>query len=255
MLHKTHFFSLLILLLTLSACSTPKNIEPTSLSGSNLGEIREGEELAKRLLAHSKFSTNQHAISVINKVGEKLIKVVEKEYDTSHYHWEFFLLEDKWKANAFCLPGGKIFVFSGLFPYLDNEDEIALVLSHEMVHALAHHKRKREGGKSFSKVATFINNTASFLNPFSLAFVKQKDMDKNKVLVEQYLYLPYLQSQEYEADLRGLDIMQKAGYNPQAGLTFWSKFPKESRIRPEYISTHPSSQHRLEKIKALIKSK
>jgi len=124
-----------------------------------------------------------------------------------------------------------------------------------MVHALAHHQKKREGGKSLSKVVKFISNTVSFLNPFSLGFVKQKDMEQNKVLVDQYLFLPYVQSQEYQADLRGLNIMKKAGYNPQAGLTFWSKFPKESRIRPEYMSTHPSSRHRLEKIKALIKSK
>jgi len=70
-------------------------------------------------------------------------------------------------------------------------------------------------------------------------------------LVKEFFITPYIQSHEYEADKIGLEIMKKAGYNPRTGISFWSKFPKNSRISPEYSSTHPSAEHRLERIREL----
>ena len=247
------FFSLFLLLLFLQSCSTLSysTSNKNSVNGSHLEEIREGEALAKKLLYHARLSQDTHARETVKKVGERLILALDNKYDTRGYKWEFFLIEDKWRSNAFCLVGGKIFIFSGLFPYFDNEDELAVVLAHEMIHTLEHHQRVKKRRKLLSKLGNFLVSTAVFLNPYSLPFVKKQELEESRKLVDEYLLLPYMQSQEYEADALGLALMKKAGYNPNAGVTFWSKFPKESRIQPEYISTHPSTKHRLEAIKAL----
>ena len=249
------FCSLLLFFIIIVGCSNKSNnYTAHSLSSSQLEEIREGEEMAKKILIRAKFSENQEAIDMVEKVGKRLIEIVDNDYDTTLYQWDFFVIENKWRANAFCLAGGKIFIFSGLFPYIDNEDELALVLAHEMVHALAHHQKKRVRGKKLSDIGKYLASAVIMINPFSLPFVKKMELKESNILVDEFFLLPYVQSHEYEADALGLTLMQKAGYNPHAGLTFWSKFPKESRIKPEYLSTHPSTKNRLKKIKLLIDS-
>lgn len=249
-----NFFSLFIFMIFLLGCTKiPNNYVINQIGSSHLEEIREGEEMAKKILNHAKLSQNEKAIKMVKKVGKRLTDVVDREYNTTFYKWEFFVIDNKWRANAFCLSGGKIFIFSGLFPYINNEDELALVLAHEMVHALAHHQKRREGGKSLSDMGKYLTSAIVLINPFSLPFVKKMDIEHSDGLVDEFLFLPYIQSHEYEADALGIALMKKAGYDPYAGLTFWSKFPKESRIQPEYLSTHPSTKHRLEKIQMLIK--
>jgi len=241
------FFSLVFLVM---GCS-----KQGAVSGSKLysTEIREGENRAKEILSHVKLYDNKESIEKIEKVAKRLIKVVEQEYDTTQYQWRFYIVDEKWRANAFCLPGGKIFIFRGLFPYLSNEDELAVVLSHEMIHALKHHQRYRKETKVLSKIGKAVLSTIVFLNPYSLPFVKEQEEKKTDNLVDEYLFLPYIKSHEYEADILGLKLMQKAGYNAKSALSFWSKFSEESRSKPEYLSTHPSTKHRMEKINDFLK--
>ncbi len=247
-----NFFSLTLLVLLFQSCSQSVPHTTKQMPSTQLDEIREGEALAKKLVHHAKLIKDKNTIQTVKKVANSLILALDKQYDTTYYKWEFFIIEDKWRANAFCLAGGKVFIFSGLFPYLDNEDELALVLAHEMIHVLEHHQKIRKRYKSINKITNFIVSSLIFVNPFSLPFAKKRELKESKKLVEEYTLLPYMQSQEYEADALGLALMKKAGFNPKAGVTFWSKFPQESQIKPEYLSTHPSTKHRLEKINALL---
>lgn len=253
MLIKKIFLSFYFIIL-LSACATKSpDLKLQSFSYSEPSEIREGEELAKKLLYHSKLSTDTHAINMVKKVGKRLVKIVNKEMGSAPYVWEFFVLDKQSKANAFCLPGGKVFVYSGLFPYLENEDELALVLAHEMIHTLAQHQSKRKTRHTISSIGKSVVSVLAFLDPFTLPFVKKKEINHSEALVKKIIYFPYTQSQEYEADALGLELMKKANYNPQAALTFWSKFLQERASKPEYCSTHPSTKHRLKKFHEILK--
>lgn len=252
MLVKKSFFSFCFIILLNSCAMKSPVLELHSFSYSEPSEIREGEELAKKLLYRSKLSSDIYAMTMVNKVGKRLVNVVKDEMGTAPYKWDFFVLEKQSKANAFCLAGGKVFVYSGLFPYLDNEDELALVLAHEMIHTLAHHQVKRKKRRIVSKIGKSLVSIVSFLNPFSLPFVKKKEINHSEALVNELIFFPYTQSQEYEADALGLELMKKAGYNPKAALTFWSKFLKERALKPEYCSTHPSTKHRLERFDEIL---
>lgn len=248
-MHKVFFnylFITFLFSLLFQSCASHRSI--ISTNRTNLSEIREGEERAKEILNHAKLYVDPKAMQKIKNVANKLIAVARHKYDTSNYQWNFYLIDNKWKANAFCLPGGKVFIFTGLLPYLDNEDELAVVLSHEMVHALKHHQKYSKRSKTLAKVGQFILSTLVFINPFSLPFVKKKDMKQSDALVEEHLLLPYIQSHEYEADILGLKLMKEAGFNPHSAIIFWSKFPLKSQIKPEYLSTHPSTKHRLQRI-------
>ena len=242
-----------IFIILFNGCTTKSSLRQShTFSYAEPAEIREGEELAKKLLYRSKLSSDAHAISMVKKVGKKLVEVINQKIGKSPYKWNFFVLEEKNKANAFCLKGGKVFVYSGLFPYVDNEDELALVLAHEMIHALAHHQVKRNNRRTLSTIGKNFVSVLSFLNPFTLPFVKKKEINQSEEFVNEFIFYPYAQSQEYEADALGLDLMTKAGYNAKAALSFWSKFPKESSLKPEYSSTHPSTKHRLERLKKFL---
>ncbi len=215
-------------------------------------EIAVGEKYAKVILNHSKISDNGKFRDMVSSVGKKIANVVNREYHTQNYHWEFHLIERDNKANAFCLPGGKVFVYTGILAYIENDDELAVVMGHEIAHALARHGAEQKTSKKLASVGNkffgFLINMNSETIPVEKVW--QKKITKEFIL-EKFM-LPHSRTHEYEADKIGLVLSSKAGYDPKASLKFWEKFAKESSDKPEYLSTHPIPKHRIEALEKLM---
>ena len=150
--------------------------------------------------------------------------------------WEFIVFESA-TPNAFCLPGGKIAIYSGLFQYIHNDAELAMVVGHEMAHALCRHISEQQEAELF----TGILGTAVELT------LEDKRYHKGYQAASHLgITLPYSRSQEYEADYMGLKIATEAGYDPRGSIKFLEKLGKIPKSEQEYefFSTHPSATNR-----------
>jgi len=245
----------LLLFFTFIGCSkAPITNRNQIITTDKSKELALGKKMSNRILRRTTISKNKKAIDIVNEVGMKIVKVVNQDYNTTNYEWKITVLDDKFKASAVCLPGGRVFIYSGLFPYLDNKDELAVVLGHEIAHALARHKVER---KASSIMSNFSASIIKILIDEDKSILKiQKDREKNRAdeMMKEWVVLPYSRTHEYEADHIGLILSTKAGYNPKAFLSFWRKFPQESIVKPEYSSTHPTPVNRMKKIEALMPS-
>lgn len=160
----------------------------------------------------------------------------------ARWHWEVSLI-DSGQINAFCMPGGKIAFFSGILSKLQlSDDEVAMIMGHEMAHALREHARERMG-KAFATRGALeigaallgLGNTGRYMAGIG----------------EQLLGLVFSRSDEAEADLVGMELAARAGYDPAAGVTLWKKMAAFSRgAPPEFLSTHPSGDSRIRDIEA-----
>ena len=211
----------------------------------------------RELLAQSKLITGTADYQQVVRVGSRLSGAVDDFVKSqglgasaSGYKWEFNLINDDKTLNAFCLPGGKIAVYSGILPVTKDDTGLAVVLSHEIAHALAQHGNERMsqsllvqyGGSKLSEA--FANNPEETKKNLMLAFGLGANVG---------VLLPYSRLQESEADRIGLALMAYAGYDPHQALTFWSRMAAlESGAPPEFLSTHPLSSVRINDIKSEI---
>ncbi len=209
-------------------------------------EMALGLKSAQEVLKTEKISTNPQQNAMVKRVGERIAAVTGQ----NNYAWEFFVIDKDDEPNAFCLPGGKVFVYSGIFKYVSSDDELAAVMGHEIGHALARHGAERMSRGQLTQATGQILGAVmqGRGNPQNTAMVMQAFGIGSQLGV----MLPHSRTQEYEADHIGLVLMAKAGYNPQAALNFWQKFARSGKTPPEYLSTHPAPQHRIEQIKALL---
>ena len=165
------------------------------------------------------------------------------------WNWEFTVFDQPDVPNAWCLPGGKVGVYNGIFPYAKTDGELATVMAHEIGHAVARH-----GGERMSEEMVLAAGSAVLVGS-----VSQQNVEKVKVAYglgsQLFCSLPHSRAQEYEADQIGLVYMARAGYDPREALTFWDRFSKAlsaSGKPPEFLSTHPADANRIAKIKALL---
>lgn len=208
-------------------------------------------------ISRNKLSTDTGKTLMVKDVGGRIQKAVEQyciENNMSDqlngYQWEFNLIEDP-AINAWCMPGGKVVVYTGILKVTQNEAGLATVIGHEVAHAFAKHGAERMtqallvdmGGMALSK-----------------ALASSPEATKNLFLRSygtgtQYgILLPYSRQHEYEADHLGLIFMAMAGYNPNEALGFWQRMSaaKTGTATPEFLSTHPADSARIQNIKALI---
>ncbi|HHD82300.1 MAG TPA: M48 family peptidase [Campylobacterales bacterium] len=213
-------------------------------------ELALGFESAKQVLQKEKVSTDPQKNAQVKRIGQRIARVTENIYHTN-FQWEFFVIDNDEEANAFCLPGGKVFVYTGIFKYVANDDELAAVMGHEIAHALARHGAERMssgqlqqmGGQILGAVMQSQGASAPTTNMAMQAFGIGSQLG---------FMLPHSRTQEYEADQIGLVLSAKAGYNPRAALSFWEKFSNSGQTPPEYLSTHPAPTNRISEIKALL---
>lgn len=224
--------------------------------------VPDSEVLAMSLQSYKEFidsvpaSTDVANTELVKKVGSKISKVVEqylkdngKEAEIANLAWEFNLVKDS-NVNAFCMPGGKVVVFEGILPVTQNEVGMAVVLGHEIAHAIAKHSSERMSQQ------LLVQYGASFTD---LLLSKKSDATRSTIntiygIGTQYgVMLPYSRKHEYEADQLGLIFMAMAGYNPTEAITFWERMAANSQGAPmEFMSTHPSDANRIAQLKELL---
>lgn len=213
-------------------------------------ELALGFESAKQVLQKERVSNDPQKNAQVQRIGKRIAMVTEKLYQTN-FEWEFFVIDNEEEANAFCLPGGKVFVYTGLFKYAANDAELAAVVGHEIAHALARHGAERMsagqlqqvGGQVLGAVMQSQGVSAPNTNAAMQAF---------GIGTQLGVMLPHSRIQEYEADQIGLVLSAQAGYDPRAALSFWEKFGASGETPPEYLSTHPAPANRISEIKALL---
>lgn len=207
-------------------------------------ELALGEKSYEDTLKKSEVITNTKESKKIKEIGQKIAKVVNRK----DYKWEFNLVKNKEK-NAFCLPGGKVVVYTGILSVAKNDDQLATVMSHEIAHALARHGAERMTTGMLAQGAQVLGNIVlgsqapEYTNAFNAAYG----------LGTQYgVLLPYGRMQESEADEIGIHLMYKAGYNIDEALKFWQNMSKGKKESIEFLSTHPNSSTRIADISKVI---
>ena len=204
----------------------------------------------------AKISTNAANNKTVSEVGRRIAHAVEtflrqngKEADIKNFHWEFHLVQDP-SANAFCMPGGKIVVNAGLLKIAETPDELAVVLGHEIAHAVAKHSAERISQQIVAEYGGQI-----------LGAIMQEQSNTAKVLAQQVyglgaqvgVMLPYSRINEYEADHLGLIFAAMAGYDPGVAIEFWKKMAASGGGEGwEFASTHPSNANRIAKLKEIM---
>ena len=207
-------------------------------------ELALGEKSYEEALSTAKVITGTKDANRVKTIGERIAKVANR----SDFTWEFNLIEDK-ALNAFCLPGGKVVVYTGILTAARNDDQLATVISHEIAHALARHGAERMSSASVQQGIQTLGNVVlavgapSYQNVFNQAYGIGSQVG---------VMLPYGRMQESEADEIGIYLMHKAGYNMQEALKFWENMSEGKTDTNEFLSTHPSSSTRIEDIKKVI---
>jgi predicted Zn-dependent protease len=199
---------------------------------------------------HSRPAQDPALQARVRVVGERIAKAANRP----DYHWEFVVFKDDKMANAFCLPGGKVGVYTGLFKYIKNDDDLATVLSHEVAHALARHAGERLSQGRLAKAGGLaLGIGLAALGAGSGA--SQVAMQGYGLGTKMGILLPYSRVQESEADKIGLILMAKAGYDPKSALEFWERFAtakKDKAQVPQFLSTHPSDATRIQNMRAFL---
>jgi predicted Zn-dependent protease len=194
-------------------------------------------------------STNSKDAEMVKRVGTRLAAAITNYYkgransvDLSNYKWEFNLVDNA-QVNAWCMPGGKVVVYTGLLPVTKNEAALAVVLGHEITHAIAQH-----GNERMSQVA-LAQGLEVAGNVFTSGNAKANSIFNNVFGpgAQVGVLLPNSRKQEYEADHYGLIFTAMAGYNPQEAIPFWQRMAAASSGQkpPEFLSTHPADDNRI----------
>ena len=198
---------------------------------------------------------NSVAVNLITAVETFLKKINRYDYVEDYYDWEFHLvLEDT--VNAFCMPGGKIVVYSGILSIAKSEEELAFILGHEMARALLDHARTRISAQNTKNTIT----TASFLGSFALDLMglgglgslTRAAVNVASVGSQFFLMNPWGRDQELEADKLGMMIIHWAGYDISGVPDFWQKMSNHSSNNFDFFSTHPSDDKRIAGMKNLV---
>jgi predicted Zn-dependent protease len=179
----------------------------------------------------------------VQRVAKRIEAVAAR--DKPAFVWKVTLLR-KNEANAYCLPGGKIVVYTGILPLTRNDAGLATVLGHEVAHATAEHVAERLERQHLTKVAAAIIAGGVAVTPRQYVRVT--------ALLGAAAGLPFSRAQESEADHIGLVYMARAGYDPRQALAFWKRMQRASKGKepPEFLSDHPSDQHRVERVQGWL---
>ncbi|MDR0746840.1 MAG: M48 family metallopeptidase [Helicobacteraceae bacterium] len=213
---------------------------------SKAEENRLGLEAADEILKTSKQSTDAALTARVVNVGKRIIAVSQ---EAKEYTWNFYVLEDA-VINAFALPGGKVFFYTGILKLMDNDDQIACVMGHEIAHVLARHGAERVSQQQLTALggellSTALKIPAKYQQTYQAAYGAASNLG---------VILPYSRKHESEADAIGVVLMYKAGYNPNEAVKFWQKMAAQGgKSAPEFLSTHPSDERRIEDIQKNIK--
>ncbi len=249
---------LVLLAVGISSCST------VPLTGrSRLSLIDESQLQQEAALGYAQLlkdpstkvvaSNNANTI-MVKRVGQKIAAAVTQYMNQNgygsqiaNYKWEFNLIDSK-EVNAWCMPGGKVAIYTGILPVTKTESGLATVMGHEIAHAIAQHSAERASQMS----AAQMGGAALGVATVGKSQATQSIVNQLYGIGGQLTLLKFSRNQESEADKMGLAFMAMAGYNPSTAIDFWTRMSEASKGSgkpPEFLSTHPSDETRIAQIK------
>ncbi len=253
-----YFIFLLLSVLTLTGCIVNLVTGRNQLSlvpESELQLMATGQYNAF-LEDHKVLSPGNNEAAMVNRVGGRISTAITKHYNSQGqesviegYDWEFNTVDSK-EANAWCMPGGKVVVYSGLLQITQNETALAIVIGHEIAHAIAKHGSERMSQGMMQQLGGVALQVA----------LSQKPQETQNLFMQSYAIgshvggiLPWSRQQETEADQYGLIFAALAGYSPQEAIPFWERMSNAGGASPpEFLSTHPSNETRTRKLKKFM---
>lgn len=229
--------------LVAAACATVPYTQRTQLILlSEPEEMALGADAYKEVLAKATVVRDPQVVALVTEIGERIARVANKP----EYRWQFTVIDDPKQANAFALPGGKVAVYTGIFPVARDSAGLATVMGHEVAHAIARHGAERMSQGVVAQIAA---------TGLAVGLGGQAPATQNAIMqafglgVQVGAILPFGRGQESEADHIGLILMAKAGYDPAAAVDLWRRFEAGgSGGPPEFLSTHPSYGTRIQQI-------
>lgn len=220
----------------LTACAT----SPTGRSQLIFMPDSQMSQLGLQAFDQMKREKPVNKSEIFNQTAQCIVTELTKGMGQN---WEVVVFEDK-TLNAFALPGAKIGVHTGMMELVDNQDQLAAVLGHEVGHVIARHSNERASQQTLTEQALgMISQTEYGQNPLIMAGLG---------LGAQYgVLMPYSRTHESEADLIGVDLMAKAGFNPEQNVNLWQKMAQASQGNQpsEFLSTHPAHETRIQQLK------
>lgn len=254
----SHCISAIVLVVLMTACSSVPltGRRQLSLIPSSQIQAMSYQQYSAFLTEHPVAAPGEDA-AMVSRVGERIQVAVESYLQQKGmsdlldgYAWEFNLVEDE-QVNAWCMPGGKVVVYSGLLPVAGDETGLAVVMGHEIAHAIARHGDERMSQSMLREMGGLALQAA----------VDQKPEETRALWMTAYglgselgVMLPFSRLHESEADQMGLMFMAMAGYNPEAAISFWERMAaaKGGAAPPEFLSTHPADATRVANLRKLL---
>lgn len=232
-----------LVILVFCSCTTVPETGRHQLRLVSAGEeTKLGLEAFQQLKQETPISKDPAANAMLQRVGKRIAAAVTNMPDAQ---WEFVLFESK-EPNAFCLPGGKVGVYTGILPLTKDDQGLATVIGHEVAHAALHHGGERMSESMLQEIGGqalgAVTGTSKYAQAIALAYGVGSQVGYE---------LPHSRKQESEADRVGLRYMARAGYNPEAALAFWQRFAKYNEAQggsgpPAFLRTHPVDSKRIQ---------
>jgi predicted Zn-dependent protease len=252
------FFLSAILILQFTSC------QKNAITGRrSLDLIPESEMIGMSLTEYDKFLAEHKPLPaenanvvLVRKVGTKIQKSVEKYYadkglskQLDGFKWEFNVVDEN-VVNAWCMPGGKVVVYTGLLPVTQDEKSLAVVMGHEIAHAIARHGNERMSQGLLVQAGGVVLSVALSNKPQATHDLFMQSFGVGS----QLGMLGYSRQHESEADHMGIVFAAMAGYDPMAAITFWERMMKAGGEKPpQILSTHPSDETRINDLKGFMK--
>lgn len=247
-------------MLLMSACSTVPLTGRSRLSLVSESEMQNAAASSYAALLKdpgTKVLNNNDALRV-KRVGQKIQAAVTKYMNANGYaseiqgfNWEFNLIDSK-EINAWCMPGGKVAVYSGILPVAKDDAGLATVMGHEIAHAVARHSSERASQAALAQAGGGLLSAATAGKSTG---AQQMINQAYGIGAQGFVLLPNSRKQELEADNLGLTFMAMAGYDPANAVTFWQRMAaasQGSQKPPEFLSTHPADATRIAQIQRLL---
>lgn len=247
------FFLLIVLLTSCSKVLITGRKQLLLIPDSEI--LAMSSESYRQYIDSAPLSTDKMNTALVKKVGKNISTAVENYLRSNglaseivNFSWEFNLVKDPSK-NAFCMPGGKVVVYEGILPVTKTEAGLAVVMGHEIAHAVAKHSSERLSQEMLAQFGAQLTD---------LLITNKSEVTRAGINalyglgMQVGVLLPYSRKQEYEADRLGLIFLAMAGYDPNEAISFWERMSAESTNTIEFLSTHPSDAERLAKMKEYL---
>ena len=208
-------------------------------------ETKLGAQAYQQVLAKSRLDSRPAVVAPVEAVGRRLAAAA----DQPRYQWRFAVIDDPKQQNAFALPGGKVAVYTGILPVAVDTNGLAVVLGHEIAHAIARHGAERMSQTMAAQAGQSVLGALFGGGPGTETILAAYGLG-----AELGVLLPYSRAQESEADHIGLLLMARAGYDPHGALVFWQRMQQQAGAEgpPQFLATHPSHGTREQQLRAWL---